>query len=202
MSDRLPFIVGLGGTTRPGSTTERALDLALACARRAGATTEMFSGPDLLLPMYQPESNASSAAGARVIASLRRADGVIIASPVYHGGISGLIKNALDYVEEMRADPRVYLDQRVVGTIACGYGNQGPVMVLGHLREMTHALRGWPTPLGVAINSALVRFQDGYCTEKATAAQIEAMAHQIVDFANRFMGRVSAHESGAEQAAE
>ena len=152
MNERRPFIVGLGGTTRAGSTTEQALQLALACVRRAGADTEMFSGPDLLLPMYQAEPNAGGKAGAHMIASLRRADGVIIASPVYHGGVSGLIKNALDYIEEMRADARVYLDQRAVGAIACGFGNQGPAMVLAHLRDMTHALRGWPTPLGIAIN--------------------------------------------------
>jgi FMN reductase len=202
MSDRVPFIVGLGGTTRAGSTTEQALQLALACACRAGADTEIFSGADLLLPMYQAEPNAGHTAGARIIASLRRADGVIIASPVYHGGVSGLIKNALDYIEEMRADARVYLDQRAVAAIACGFGNQGPAMVLGQLRDMTHALRGWPTPLGVAINSAVVRFQDDRCTDEAIAAQIDAMARQVVDFAARWKSRISAEERRSDIAAE
>ena len=183
MDDRTTLIVGLGGTTRPGSSTEQALHLALACAREAGAETEMFSGPDLLLPMYQAEPKAGDNAGARLIASLRRADGVIVASPVYHGGISGLLKNAIDYTEEMRNDARVYLDRRAVGAIASGFGSQGPAVVLGQLRDITHALRGWPVPLGVAINSAIVRFQDGTCSDDAIAGQIKTMARQVVFFA-------------------
>ena len=37
----------------------------------------------------------------------RGAHALIIGSPGYHGGISGLVKNALDYLEELREDPRV-----------------------------------------------------------------------------------------------
>ena len=46
-----------------------------------------------------------------------------------------------------------------------------------------HALRGWPVPLGVAINSAVVKFKDGECSEPAISKQIEIMAGQVVDFA-------------------
>jgi hypothetical protein len=37
MSQRKPFIVGMGGTTRPGSSSEQALAFALAHARTLGA---------------------------------------------------------------------------------------------------------------------------------------------------------------------
>ena len=43
------------------------------------------------------------------MAAYRWADGLLVASPGYHGGISGMMKNALDYVEDLRADERVYL---------------------------------------------------------------------------------------------
>jgi FMN reductase len=129
-----------------------------------------------------------TAAAQHLVDSLRRADGVIFSSPCYHGSVSGLIKNAIDYIEEMRADPRVYLDSRSIGIIGCGYGYQGPGMVLAQLRQMTHALRGWPVPLGVAVNSAVVKFKDGDCSEPAIAKQIEIMAAQVVDFAE---GRIA-----------
>ena len=106
-------------------------------------------------------------------AEVRRADGVIISSPCYHGGVSGLVKNAIDYTEEMRADARVYFDGRAVGSIGCGYGYQGPGMVVAQLRQIGHALRGWNVPLAVAINAAVVKFQDGGCSEPAIAKQIE-----------------------------
>ena len=77
---------------------------------------------------------------------------------------------------------------RAVGCIGCGYGYQGPGMVLAQLRSITHALRGWPVPLGVAINSAVIRFENGKCTDPGIAKQLEIMARQVVDFAGRQIG--------------
>jgi len=187
MSDRKPFIVGIGGTTRPGSSSEQALALALAHAAMAGAETKLYGGKDLMLPMYDPDPANMTDAARELISDLRRADGVILSSPCYHGGVSGLIKNAIDYTEEMRADPRVYLDGRAIGAIGCGYGNQGPNTVLAQLRQIAHALRGWNVPLGVAVNSAEVKFADGKCSAEGIGKQIEIMARQVVDFSRRFM---------------
>ena len=179
-----PLIVGLGGTTRQGSSSERALEIALRKAERDGAETIFFRGPDLVLPLYDPQTRALGAPAERLIDALRRANGVIFSSPCYHGGISGLLKNAIDYTEEMRADEHVYLDGRAVGAICCGFGAQGPMAGLSGLRDITHALRGWPVPLGVAINSATVKFEGVHCSDEKTQAQIEAMAEQVVRFAS------------------
>ncbi len=187
MSERKPFIVGIGGTTREGSSSEQALAMALAFAATQGAETRLYGGMDLQLPMYDPDPGMMTDAAKGFIDDLRRADGVIIASPCYHGGVSGLVKNAIDYTEEMRADPRVYFDGRAIGAIGCGYGDQGPGMVLSQLRQMGHALRGWNVPLGVAVNSAVVKFSKGECSEPAIAKQIEIMAGQVVNHARRFM---------------
>ena len=150
---KTPFIVGLGGTVRANSSTERALRIALEAAEEAGARTLLFSGAEIDLPNYNPEAKGVIPAVNRLIAALRQADGIIIGSPGYHGGISGLVKNALDYVEEMREDQRSYFDGRAVGCISTGAGWQGAVVTLSALRAVVHALRGWPTPIGVAINS-------------------------------------------------
>ena len=184
MALRKPFIVGIGGTTRTGSSSEQALVLALKYAAAAGAETLLYGGADMMqLPMYDPDPGAMTDSGKNLVEILRKADGVIISSPCYHGGVSGLIKNAIDYIEEMRADPKVYLDARSVGIIASGYGYQGPGPVLAQLRQTVHALRGWPTPLGVGINSAVVKFQNGECSEPSIAKQIEIMAQQVAEFA-------------------
>jgi len=65
-----------------------------------------------------------------------------------------VVKNALDHIEDLREDPRVYLDNTPWGCISCAYGWQAAVGTLGQLRVIGHALRAWPTPLGVATNSA------------------------------------------------
>jgi FMN reductase len=180
----VPFIVGLGGTTREGSSSELALHYALKAVEREGAKTALIAGPQLVLPMYAPEGSQREPGAAHLIELLRRSDGIIIVSPGYHGSISGLIKNALDYVEDMRGDPEPYFHGRAVGCVACAYGWQATGSTLAALRAIVHALRGWPTPIGVAINTSGKIFEsDGSCSDKAIGQQIEMMAKQVVEFA-------------------
>jgi len=50
-----------------------------------------------------------------------------------------------------------------------------------------HALRGWPTPLGLAINSTVTTFDESGDTQDAsTAAAIDVLAGQLIDFAQRW----------------
>lgn len=184
-------IVGIGGTTRPNSSTERALHLALASARDEGATTTLFAGDELaLLPMYAPELPDRVPAAQRLIEELRRADGIVIGSPAYHGSISGLVKNALDYTEDMREDDRVYFADRAVGVVATGYGWQGVVATLQTLRQIAHALRGHPTPLGAGINSMETKFaEDGSVSDDKAALQLSIVGREVVALARDLQAR-------------
>lgn len=179
---RRPFVVGIGGTTRAGSSSETALRTALAAAAGEGAATRIFAGADLDFPMYAPERPERSPAARAFTDAIRQADAVIIASPGYHGSVSGLIKNALDYLEDLRGDPRPYLDGRAVGCIACAYGWQAGGSTLSALRSIVHALRGWPTPFGAAINSAAPVFENGACVDQDVLAQLTLVGRQAVQF--------------------
>jgi len=182
--DQRPLVVGLGGTTRPGSISERALRACLAAAGRLGVRTEMFSAEELDLAHYGSAACMSHPKAKRLIAALREANAVVLSSPAYHGALSGLLKNALDYLEELREDERPYLDMRAVGCIACAYGPQAIGTTLTSMRMVVHALRGWPTPLGVGINASVVSLdEDGKCSTDDVNAQLEALARQVADFA-------------------
>jgi FMN reductase len=176
--DDRPVVVGLGGTTRPGSSSERALAIALDAAQELGARTDLIAAGDLQLPLYAPERNERSPEAGRLVGALAAADGVIIASPGYHGGPSGLIKNALDYVEDLRDAPRTYLDGVPVGCIVCAHGWQATATTLLALRSVVHALRGWPTPFGAAINSAAAGLEDD-----DVRAQLRLVGRQVVELA-------------------
>lgn len=152
-----PHIVGLGGTTREHSTSEQALRHVLALAGVAGARTTLLSAPHLLLPLYGT-ADASDPQVAHLLQVVASADALVIASPAYHGGISGLVKNALDYLEELRQRPEPYLDGRAVGCIISTLGLQAGGTALSSLRASVHALRGWPTPLGVVLDSSAPLF--------------------------------------------
>jgi FMN reductase len=181
---RAPYIVGLGGTVHAASTTDSALQLALQIAAAAGAQTMQLSGSDLNLPMYTSHSQERTAAARRLIEHLRRADGIILGSPSYHGSVSGYVKNALDYVEDLRGDTLPYFEGRAVGCLAVAGGWPAAMSTLNTLRSVVHALRGWPTPLGVPIVTGQPIFDpEGVCLVPKLQEQIEIMARQVMTFA-------------------
>ena len=178
------YIVGIGGTTRAHSFTEKTLKTALAAASALGAETRLLGACDLDLPMYAPEKAERAPAARHFIREIQKADGLILASPGYHGGISGLVKNAIDYIEDLANDASPYLQGRAVGLIATGAGWQGAVATLVALRSVVHSLRGWPTPLGIPVNTLDPCFDaDGNCVSPKLKEQLHILSREVVDFA-------------------
>lgn len=181
-----PFIVGIGGTTRAGSATETALALALESARADGAETAAFCSEMLLaLPHYMAPGYDTCSAARELVDAVRRADGLIIASPGYHGTISGLVKNAIDYFEELSKDERTYIDGIPVGLIVTAYGWQATGSTLATLRSLVHALRGFPTPLGAGINCSGGILSGGKCSDPTVAKQLTLIGKQVVSYTDR-----------------
>jgi FMN reductase len=92
--------------------------------------------------------------------------------------MSGLVKNALDHLELLRADPRPYLEGRAVGILVTAAGWQACGSTLMSVRSAVHALRGWPTPFGVTVNSIE---QDA--DDPQVDAALRIVAGQLMDFA-------------------
>jgi FMN reductase len=175
------LVVGIGGTLRPASSTDRALREALGSAAAGGAEVMHFTGSQLAgLPLYSPTDPERSPEAGELVEAVRMADGLIIASPGYHASLSGMVKNALDYLEDLREDERPYLSGRGVGCIATGAGWQATVSTLAALRAIVHALRGWPTPLGAAINTAA---GEDAADKERTRFQLQTVGTEVVEFA-------------------
>jgi FMN reductase len=179
-------IVAIGGTARPDSSTQRALEQTVAATRATGAEVTVFDGDYLLkLPFYGGPGHGATD-GTELVEAVRRADGVILATPGYHGTMSGLIKNAIDYLEDLARDERPYLDGRAVGLIATAYGHQAAMSSLQSLRTIVHALRGWPTPFGAAVRTDKGLFDaDGRCADPAVAEQLALVGRQVALGAER-----------------
>jgi FMN reductase len=186
MTSGKPLIVGLGGTVRAGSTTERALAVALRAAEAAGAETRLLGGQFLSrLPIFDPRPSGPAPEQAELAEAVRAADGIIVASPGYHGSISGVMKNALDTLELTRDDVTPYFQGKPVGTIITADGWQAAGTTLMTLRAIIHALRGWPTPFGAALNAGTSLFDEaGECREAKDLWQLTTVAEQVMDFAH------------------
>ena len=181
MPTRQPFIVGIGGTTRPESGSEQALVQAMGVVEAAGARVRMFGGAELAkLPIYDQGADDGGTCRRELVEAVRAADGLIISTPGYHGSISGLIKNALDGLEDLRHDARPYLDGRAVGLIVTADGAQAGGSTLAALRAIVHALRGWPTPFGAMINATARNDDDD--------VRLSLVAEQVMEFARLKLG--------------
>jgi FMN reductase len=199
MSSHPLRLLGIGGTTRAGSTSERALRFALSHAQaQTGVVIEVLAGEALLLPLYDP-AQAQNAAAQHLIEAVRRADGIVIASPCYHGTISGLIKNALDYVEALRTDARPYLEGRAVGCVVVADGPQAMGSTLTTMRAIVHALRGWPTPYAACVDAAQKPFGTDSSTPhtEAVAQSLKLVTGQVLEFARMRAAHLHTHPTGA-----
>lgn len=94
MTVRRVRVLGLGGTHRPGSSSELSVRFAVESAHHAGADVRMVPARALDLPFYGA-GDARTEAERELLDAIRWADGLIIGSPGYHGTVSGLLKNAL-----------------------------------------------------------------------------------------------------------
>jgi len=183
---RRPLILGIGGTIRAGSTTETALICSLKAAEALGAETRLFGGEFLAkLPIFDPRPGDPTPEQMELVEAVRRADGVIIASPGYHGSISGVVKNALDTLEITAKDAAPYFHGRPVGTVVTAYGWQATGSTLSALRAIIHAMRGWPTPFGAALNSTAGLFDEsGACKDPKDDWALRTVSEQVVEFAS------------------
>lgn len=181
----VPFIVGFGGASRPGSSGEVLVSAVLEQAAILGARTQLFNGAALAaLPHFAPENHDRTMQQTEFVEAIRAADGIVIATPAYHGGISGLVKNAIDLLEDLRQDERSYFDGRAVGLIVTAAGWQACGVTLTSMRGIVHAMRGWPTPQGISVNTAAQQaIIGGKIADARLADSIMMQARHIVQFA-------------------
>jgi NAD(P)H-dependent FMN reductase len=97
-------ILAVSGSLRAASYNTAALHAAAACAP-PGIAVRVYDGIGLL-PLFNPDlDDAPLAPVATWRAALDAADAVIIASPEYAHGVTGVMKNALDWAVSMPTFP-------------------------------------------------------------------------------------------------
>lgn len=176
-------VVFIGGTQRENSSSEMAMRYVAGKMENAGVEVRIFGGEFLAnLRHYDPSCAERSAAERDFVKAVRECSGIVVATPGYHGSLSGPVKNALDWTEDLAKDDPPYLSGRVFGSIVTAYGSQACGTTLVALRSIAHALRAWPTPMGATINSLVQKVAiDGTGDSQATG-QLDVLASQMIDF--------------------
>ena len=185
-------ILGLGGGMRATSRSLIALKEGLDLVAAEGAETRLISLFDLQLPMYRPDFDSPAAYGPEsasaiehLLESLRWADGMLWATPGYHGSMSGAVKNALDYVQFLSTDSPSFLYGKTVGMIATGAGAIAPVNAVTQLNQVAHGLRAQVVPLAVPITGVGRAIDEGKLVDPLFRQRLEMLAKELVLLAGR-----------------
>ena len=169
-------VVGITGSLRDESTSRVALARALAAAEDAGATTELVDLRDYDLPVFDADDREAGDAPA-VTREVRAADAVILATPMYHGSYSSVLKTALDYCgfDEF--------EDKTVGLLAVS-GGSFPLTALEHLRSVCRALDAWVLPYQAAVPKAGDAVRDGEVVDADLAERVAVLGRRVVQYAN------------------
>lgn len=171
-----PRIVGICGSLGADSTTRRALQLALQAAQRAGGETSMLDLRALKLPFASSDWEPNEWPDAEhLVSAIRGADGLLWATPEYHGSFSGALKNALDLASIQD------FDGKVVALLGVAAGQIGAIQSLTHLRGIARQLHLWAIPSQLSIAQSYGAFdENGGLKDPKLAASLEKMSVELV----------------------
>jgi FMN reductase len=174
------LVAGICGSLRRDSYTRRAVRIALRGAQEVGAETRLIDLRDYHLVFC--DGNEDESTLHEDVFKLRReisqAQGIILGTPEYHGGFSGVLKNALDL---MGFDE---IEGKMIGLVGVSGGSLGAANALNSLRTIGRALHAWVVPEQVSIPKALSVFDDsGTLKDGALEERLKAVGRQVARFA-------------------
>jgi chromate reductase len=190
-SGRKPKILAFAGSTREGSHNKRLIRVAAEAARAVGAEVTLIDLRDYPLPPYDGDVEANEGLPPAAVALkelFKTHDGFLISTPEYNGGISGMLKNTLDWVSRRGDDDRTLLafSGKFAGLMAASPGAFGAIHGLGQLRHVLTSMGVLVVPQQRGINAAHTAFHDdGRLKDPAQQAAIEAIAQRLVDLVRR-----------------
>src|SRR5215213_8266958 len=126
-------VLGVAGSTRQSSYSTRALKIALEHVKKHGAEVRLLELSRMVLPLYDPSAPASKEVE-RAAEAIAWADAFILASPDYHGSMSGALKNFLDHFYEEFAG-------KVFGYIVASH--EKGLTVMDQMRTAVRQCYGW-----------------------------------------------------------
>jgi FMN reductase len=166
-------LLGVSGSMREGSYSLRALTVVLQAAAARGADTSVLDLRLARLPMYTPDAPPTDEQGhvRRATEAVGWADAFVLASPDYHGSMSGAMKNFLDYHwEEFTGKLFGYL---------CASHEKG-LTVMDQMRTAVRQCYGWSTPYGVSVHGEHDFDPAGRITNARLEKRLQMLGRDVV----------------------
>ena len=170
------IIAGIVGSLRGDSKTRIAVRTALEGAAESGAVTRLIDLRDYDLP-YCNEDEEDSEAVLRLQRDVGPAHGLILGTPEYHGGYSGILKNAIDL---MGFDE---FEGKIVGLVGVSGGSLGASQALQGLRIIGRALHAWVIPQQASIPQASENLAIDSPNREPFERRLREVGRQVARFA-------------------
>ena len=173
-------ITGVCGSLSADGATRKALAVALRGAAEYDAETALLELRDFNLVFYGsvPE-NEYPPDVLQLRQALKDSQGIILATPEYHGSLTGALKNMLDLmtIEDF--------ETKIIGLVGVAGGNIGAINSLNTMKTICRNLHCWVLPQEVSIaNSAQTFDDDGTVKDPAIEERLLNVGRQLVKFAS------------------
>lgn len=174
-------VLGVCGSTRAESYSSLAAKAALDAARAHGAETRLLDLRELSLPTYNPDE-----AGARhegllaATAAVNWADAYLLATPDYHGSMSGAMKNFLDFYWEEFAG-------KLFGYV-CASHEKG-LTAMDQMRTAVRQCYGWSLPYGASVYGERDFDSSGRVTNSQLARRLRMLGRDLVVYGSLIRGQ-------------
>lgn len=162
-------ILGVSGSPRAASHSRRLLERLLERAEGFEAETRLLDLRERPLPLLAPDADDPTNFNA-IRRDILWADAIVLASPDYHGSMSGTIKNFLDHY------------WREFGGKLFGYvvaSHEKGLTVQDHLRTAVRQCYGWSLPYGIGFNGDTDLDLDADTIAPALEQRMEMMARDL-----------------------
>ena len=161
------------------------VSLALQGAQEVGATTELVDLRDYDLPLCHGGEDEDYPEDVHALReAVGRADGIVLGTPEYHGGYSGVLKNALDL---MGFDE---FEGKMVGLVGVSGGRMGAMGAMHALRDVGRSLHAWVIPQQASVPQAWKAFsEDGQMGDEDAAERVKDVGRQVARFADLHTAR-------------
>ena len=165
-------LLGVSGSLREQSSGLRALNILLEFAREFGAEMRLLDLRKADLPMYNPDA-APCERAKLVVADVTWANAFVLASPDYHGTMSGAMKNFLDYHwSEFTGKLFGYL---------CTSHEKG-ITVMEGMRLTVRQCYGWSLPYGLSIHTPSDFDESGQIKSAKLHSRLRMTARDLVTY--------------------
>jgi NAD(P)H-dependent FMN reductase len=164
-------VLGVGSSMNKESFSTETLRIVLERVNRNDADTKLLNLNNTPLPIYNHKDSPETTHIHQAIDMVNWADAIILATPDYHGSMSGSLKNFLDYFWSEFAG-------KTFGYI-CASHEKG-LTVMDQMRTVIRQCYGWSLPYGISINSGQDFNERREIINESLLARIDYFARDLV----------------------